>query len=143
MKKWLIVLIMGCALVGIAAKGCPFKGEDGDDGASGSSGQDAVIATYSYIMSATGAGNPALANTPTVVLADVESGKQTVTAYMEVIGEWIELPLSSTFGADVTDHLTSLGDGFVRFESYFNGVLIVGDACNGYDVMVIVKVFNK
>ncbi|MBI4713507.1 MAG: hypothetical protein HY762_09455, partial [Planctomycetes bacterium] len=128
------LILVGCFLEGPRGD----AGSSGIDGTNGSSGQDAVLATYTYEF--TPVGNPYVKVIPAIVLDDVKSGTQTVTSYINwAAGEWVQVPCS----LGTLDHLATVGNGFVKLETYSGGVLSGGDAFGGKNCLIVFKIYNK
>lgn len=145
MKQLKRTTVLMAGLITLILAGCGyFQGPRGDtgssglDGTNGSSGQDAMLATYTYEF--TPVGNPYIKVIPAIVLDDVKSGTQTVTSYINLAaGEWVQVPCS----IGIIDHIATVGNGFVKLETYSNGTLIVGDAFSGKNCMIVFKIYNK
>jgi len=145
--KRLVCIAMILLLVG----GCFLTGDKGDTGLTGSSGssgvdgapgEDAVISTHSYEF--TPVGNPYQHSIPEIVLADVESGKQTVDMYtLWKTGEWYPLPHSFEVAGAHYEDIATVGHQFTKFETLKDGANAGGDANLGSTTRVIVKIFNK
>jgi len=140
----ILLLVGGCFLTGDKGD-TGLTGSSGSSGPTGAPGEDAVISTYTYSEELAGKGNPYQGGTPEVSLTSVEAGTQTVDGYMYAPAndEWISLPVTGHDGTVQFDHHYYVGEGYVAFETWHDGVLYVGDALYGRRVLVIVKNYNK
>lgn len=139
MKKWLIAVVICCAVLGFGSNGCL---KDGADGASGSSGQDAVVNTWTYEFIPDT--NPYLKSVSELSLTKVKSGLQTVVVYgQESAGNWVELPFSVDQAGSHVEHTFTVSDQSINLRTEIDGVLSVGAAIGGGSVRVVLKEFNK
>jgi len=142
MKTRYLVLMIVLALVCLACAGKDgVEGPVGPTGPAGPTGSSAVTTANNYFFFPVG--NPYTRPLSNISLAKIQAGTQTVEVFMQIIaGEWTAMPFSMEILANEMDFLVSVGNGYVYFETNDAGVLYVGDATLGFEVMVVVTDFN-
>lgn len=115
--------------------------EKGDTGPVGPAGIDSIASKVTYYFNPVG--NPYTHFIPEIDLIEFEAGNQIINVYhLNMVSEWVELPITDDTGVDIYMDICIIGDGYVKLVTYENGVLFAGDAINGWFCMVIVIELN-